>query len=143
MEKTKDFRKLLYCDFFLLFMLFVVNFWRYNARFVFDAPFLTALAVMLGGLLCNVLIFGLTPGLVRPETEKKEPLYVRFNRKLPGAIAIFVDSLVLCAWGWYAAASDPGKFFSWRMLAVVALWLVVTLLYIWYLYRFKWNRVER
>lgn len=138
----KDFRKLLYYDFFLLFMLFVVNFWRYDARFVFDAPFLTALAVMLAGLLCNGLIFGLTPGLVRPETEKKEPPYVRFNRKLPGAIVIFVDSLMLCVWGYYAGAGNPEKFFSWRLFAVVAVWLVIDSLYIWYLYRFKWKRAE-
>ena len=142
MEKTNDFRKLFYRALFLLLMLFVVNFWRYDARFVFDVPFLTALAVMLAGMLCNISIIGLTPGLVRPENEKQEPLYVRFNRKLPGAIVIFIDSLMLCAWGWYAVASDPGKFFSWRFFAAFAIWLVIDSLYIWYLYRFKWNRAE-
>lgn len=134
---------MLYSDLFLLFMLLVVNFWRYDARFVFDAPFLITLAVMLAGMLCNVLIVGLTPGLVRPESEKKEPFYERLNRKIPGAIVIISDSLMLCAWGYYAGAGNPEKFFSWRMLAVVMLWLVVTLFYVWYLYRFKWNRVER
>ena len=84
MKKTKDFRKLLYYDFYLLFMLFVVNFWRYDARFVFDAPFLTALAVMLAGLLCNVLIVGLTPGLVRPESEKKSRFTNVSTGKFPG-----------------------------------------------------------
>lgn len=143
MKKTKDFRMRLYCDLFLLFMLLVVNFWRYDARFVFDAPFLIALAVLLAGMLCNVLIVGLTPGLVRPESEKKEPFYERINRKIPGVIVIISDSLMLCAWGYYAGAGNPEKFFSWRMLAVVVLWLVVTLLYVWYLCRFKWNRVER
>lgn len=133
MKKRKDFRLELYGDLFLLLMLLVVNFWRYDARFVFDAPFLVVLTVLLAGTLCNALIVGMAPDSGRSESEEKGALYGRFNRMGCGTVVVLVKSLMVCAWGYYVGANSE-TFFSWRGLVVVAVWLVAALFYVGALY---------